>query len=183
MQLQFLQKRGQTGRCGSYNMCWPSRAGRKEIALISVSCFLQIATSKSRCGPQINWPCVPMFQFLFGLFITILAPTISFASLLPSLYLRSVCVWVLSLLCAVCLAYCSNSDLHAGAVPRWAQNVDNITFSLVYLEVFWANIKKTQCRSHQLSYFLAIFSHFSHTICPLHQYVFSVKLPAQIAVS
>lgn len=60
------------------------RAGRKEIALIAVSCFLQIATSKSRCGPKINRPSGPMFQFILGLFITMLAPkTISASALLP----------------------------------------------------------------------------------------------------
>lgn len=61
-------EKARAGGCGTCSMCWPLKkeiAGRKEIALVSVSCFLQIATSESRCGPRINWPCGQMFQFLF----------------------------------------------------------------------------------------------------------------------
>lgn len=41
-------------------------AGTK-LPLASISCFLQIATSRSTCGPHIDLPCGKMFQFLSGL--------------------------------------------------------------------------------------------------------------------
>lgn len=117
--VSLMQKQGQAGQCGSYSMCWRSGAGRKEIALISVSCFLQIATSKSRCGPQIYWPCVPMFQFLGGLFITILAAVLHPATIL----LHYICV-------LVCLC-----------VPL-TFSVENIISSFMYLVVFCTDIGK-----------------------------------------
>lgn len=68
---------GRKGRCGS--LCRPLKKKKKtrgrnrkgwqgrKLPLASVSCFLQIATSRNTCGPHIDLPCGKMFQFLSGL--------------------------------------------------------------------------------------------------------------------
>lgn len=115
-----MQEMRQAGQGGSCSMCWPmkstccmllkkERAGRKEIALVSVSCFLQTVTSKSRCIPYISWPCGQICSLRSG-------------------FQRFPCFFRTLPVFCVCPLYCSDSK-HEGAWPSWAQNINNVTFS------------------------------------------------------
>lgn len=153
----LLQRQGQAA-----GRCWPSSAGRKEIALISVSCFLQIATSKSRCGPQINWPRIPMFQFLIGFFIAILAPTTfsAFPAFLTIYWSVSIQYVLLFKLWPTCRSCAQKST------KCWQYYFFSRSPLSEYKRHLSPNFPK-QCRNHQSSHFHAIFSHFPHKITPL----------------
>lgn len=142
-----MQKKGQAGWCGSNSMYWPSRAGRKEIALISLSCFLQIAASKSRCGPQINWPWVPMCQFLIGLFIAILsAIRLSLPPCYPH-YSGVLSVCVLSLLPPATIQCVFSLLFKLWPTCRsFAQMSTKMLTILLFLSFMWKSFEKISIR-------------------------------------